>query len=183
MKLLFTVAAVLLALLLLGQVRVGCVVSYQQEGLFLWLRTGVVRIRVLPWKRKKKEKPVPGKKDGNGPDRRKTCPREGRGAGVCQKAAPHRTGGGGTVSEEAENRYPGSGIDHRRSGPCGRGNGLWMGKRGLGTLWYPLVEGFHIVDGRARVRLDLEAPAVSLRGRASLSLKLGQICRLAVYLG
>ena len=44
MKLLFTVAAVLLALLLLGQVRVGCVVSYQQEGLFLWLRTGVVRI-------------------------------------------------------------------------------------------------------------------------------------------
>lgn len=32
MKLLFTVAAVLLALLLLGQVRVGCVVSYQQEG-------------------------------------------------------------------------------------------------------------------------------------------------------
>ena len=64
MKLLFTVAAVLLALLLLGQVRVGCVVSYQQEGLFLWLRTGVVRIRVLPWKRKKKEKPVRGKKMG-----------------------------------------------------------------------------------------------------------------------
>ena len=53
----------------------------------------------------------------------------------------------------------------------------------LGALWYPLVEGFHIVDGRARVRLDLEAPAVSLRGRASLSLKLGQICRLAVYFG
>ena len=51
----------------------------------------------------------------------------------------------------------------------------------LGALWYPLVEGFHIVDGRARVRLDLEAPAVSLRGRASLSLKLGQICRLAVF--
>ena len=47
-----------------GQVRVGCVVSYQQEGLFLWLRTGVVRIRVLPWKRKKKEKPVRGKKMG-----------------------------------------------------------------------------------------------------------------------
>ena len=53
----------------------------------------------------------------------------------------------------------------------------------LGALWYPLVEGFHVVDGRARVRLDLEAPAVSLRGRASLSLKLGQVCWLAVYFG
>ena len=174
MKLLFTVAAVLLALLLLGQVRVGCVVSYQQEGLFLWLRTGVVRIRVLPWKRKKKEKPVRGKKMG-------TDLTEEKGYRLIAKLPALEAAG--QFQKKLKIDILDLELTIGGQDPADAAMAYGWANGALGALWYPLVEGFHIVDGRARVRLDLEAPAVSLRGRASLSLKLGQICRLAVYFG
>ena len=174
MKLLFTVAAVLLALLLLGQVRVGCVVSYQQEGLFLWLRTGVVRIRVLPWKRKKKEKPVRGKKMGTDLTEEKPVRVKGGGLEYAKRLLPIALEAAGQFQKKLKIDILDLELTIGGQDPA---------DAAMAYGWVNLVEGFHIVDGRARVRLDLEAPAVSLRGRASLSLKLGQICRLAVYFG
>lgn len=183
MKLLFTVAAVLLALLLLGQVRVGCVVSYQQEGLFLWLRTGVVRIRVLPWKRKKKEKPVRGKKMGTDLTEEKPVRVKGGGLEYAKRLLPIALEAAGQFQKKLKIDILDLELTIGGQDPADAAMAYGWANGALGALWYPLVEGFHIVDGRARVRLDLEAPAVSLRGRASLSLKLGQICRLAVYFG
>ena len=38
------------ALLLLGQLRVGCVAQYSQEGFGLSVRLGAVRVKLLPAK-------------------------------------------------------------------------------------------------------------------------------------
>lgn len=74
MKLLFTVAAVLLALLLLGQVPGGlCRVLSAGGAVPLAANRGCPN-QSAPLEAEKEGKACPGKKDGNGPDRRKTCP-------------------------------------------------------------------------------------------------------------
>ena len=49
----------------------------------------------------------------------------------------------------------------------------------LGALWTPLTRAFHVKDGRARVRLDFDAPGVTVYGTAALSIKIGT----AVWIG
>ena len=183
MKLLLTVAAVLLVLLLLGQVRVGCVLSYRREGLFLWLRAGVVRIRVLPWKGKKKEKPARKHRKGAGLPEEKPAPMRGGGLEYAKRLLPIALEAAGQFQKKLRIDILELELTIGGQDPADAAMAYGWANGALGALWPPLVEGFHVADGRARVRLDLEAPAVSLWGRASLSLKLGQICRLAVYFG
>ena len=49
----------------------------------------------------------------------------------------------------------------------------------LGALWFPLTKAFHVKDGTARVKLDFDAPGVTVYGQASLSIKIGT----AVWVG
>ena len=55
-------AGVLLVLFLLGQVRVGLRGEYTVSGLKVWARLGVLKLRLLPWRKKKparEKKPLP----------------------------------------------------------------------------------------------------------------------------
>ena len=53
----------------------------------------------------------------------------------------------------------------------------------LGSFWYPLTEAFHVKDGHAKVNLDFDAKETVLYAAASLSLKIGQILWLGIYIG
>ena len=53
----------------------------------------------------------------------------------------------------------------------------------LGCAWGALLSAFEVKEGRAAVKLDLEAGECTLYALASLSLKLGQILRLGLYFG
>lgn len=53
----------------------------------------------------------------------------------------------------------------------------------LAALWEPITNAFHVKDGHAQVRIDFDAPGMTLYGKAALSLKIGQILWLAVYFG
>ena len=51
---LITVLILLLVLLLVGRIRIGAQAEYREEGLFVHLRVGAVRIPVFPAKAKKR---------------------------------------------------------------------------------------------------------------------------------
>ena len=53
----------------------------------------------------------------------------------------------------------------------------------MAALWEPITNAFHVKDGHAQVRIDFDAPGMTLYGKAALSLKSGQILWLAVYFG
>ncbi len=53
----------------------------------------------------------------------------------------------------------------------------------MAALWEPITNAFHVKDGHAQVRIDFDAPGMTLYGKAALSLKIGQIMWLAVYFG
>ena len=43
----------------------------------------------------------------------------------------------------------------------------------LGGLWFPLTTAFRVKDGAARVKLDFDAPGMTVYGTAELSIKIG----------
>ena len=53
----------------------------------------------------------------------------------------------------------------------------------LGALWYPLTRAFHVKDGTARVKLDFDAPGITVYALASFSLKLGRVVWVGLRAG
>ena len=62
MKALWVLAAVVLVLFLIGQIRVGGQAEFNAEGFFLWVRVGKLRIKILPMKPKEEKPKNPEKK-------------------------------------------------------------------------------------------------------------------------
>ena len=53
----------------------------------------------------------------------------------------------------------------------------------LGALWIPLTRAFHVKDGTARVKLDFDAPGITVYALASFSLKLGRVVWVGLRAG
>lgn len=179
-------AAVLLALVLIGQVRVGVRTEYNAEGLFLWLRLGALQLRVLP-ARKKEKKP---KKSRPPKQKKQDKPKADR---------PKMTAGGALdyarallpiVLEAAGQFYHKLQMDVLRlelrvgaQDPADAAMLYGQASAALGALWYPLTQAFHVKDGSAKVEPDFDGGGMTLRAQAALSLKLGQIVWLGIYFG
>ena len=152
-------AAVLLLLFLLGQLRLGAVGEYGPGGAGAWFRAGPVRIRLYPRRRsgpsKKEKAPKPGKEHPAG---------EARGGGLRVDQLELKLTIGAADPGDAAIRY-------------GQANAL------LGSIWQPLTEAFHVEEGRARVEVDFTAAAPVLQGQVSLSLKLYQLLWLGLHFG
>lgn len=170
------VLIVLLALVLIGQIRIGAQVEYREDGLFVWARVGAVLIPVFPVKRKAaneekaKQTKEPRKKKGGllklaldlFPVVLDTLKRFGKRLRV-DKLDMELTFGV-TDPADAAVRY-------------GQANAL------LGSLWQPLTQSLSIVDGHAHVGVDFEQTESSLYILASLSLTIAQLLVLVVVFG
>lgn len=172
------VLIVLLALILISQIRIGAQVEYREDGLFVWARVGAVLIPVFPAKKRengrhrKKAKPAKAAQKKKGgllklaldlfPVVLDTLKRFGRRLRV-DKLDMELTFGA-TDPADAAVRY-------------GQANSL------LGALWQPLTQTLSVVDGHAHVGIDFEQTESSLYILASLSLTIAQLLALAVVFG
>lgn len=173
---LYPALIVLLMLVLIGQIRIGAQVEYCEDGLFIRVRAGAFLIPVFPAKKKqnagkqKKVKPVKERKKGGLlnlaldviPPVLDALKRLGRSLRVDKLdmeltfCAPDPA--------DAAVRY-------------GQANAL------LGSLWQPITQALHVVDGHAHVGVDFEETESSLYILASLSLTIAQTMILAVVFG
>lgn len=108
-------AAVLLLLFLLGQLRLGAVGEYGPGGAGAWFRAGPVRIRLYPRRRsgpsKKEKAPKPGKEHPAG---------EARGGGLLElmkELLPLALEAAGLFPPQAAGGSAGAEAHHRRGGP------------------------------------------------------------------
>lgn len=187
MRALYILAAVILVLFLIGQVRVGGRAEFNAQGFFLWVRLGRINIKILPMAPKEEKPPKPKKPKKKKEPRKPKKEKE-------PVPLPEKIGG---ALEYAQALLP-VGLEAAR--------GLWRGLRvdtleleltaggsdpadaamlygqanaALGALWHPLTKAFHVKDGAARVKLDFDAPGTTVYGQASLSIKIGT----AVWIG
>lgn len=185
MTALIVIGCILLAFLLIGQVRVGAAVAYSEAGLSVKIKAGPVRIPILPAKEKKKEKkPKPSSKHP---------------AEVGAKAEPQRSVKD-TLSlalrfvpllGEAAGRFKRKvRIDdlvlHVIWGspePSAAAIGFGAGNAALGMLWPIFEHNFHVKEHDLRVDVDFKRKTPALTARAQATLTIGQSLSLGLRLG
>lgn len=191
MRAVYVLAGIVLVLFLIGQVRVGGRAEFNAEGFFLWVRLGRFRLKILPMKPREK-KPEKVKKPKK-PKETKKPPKEKPPAPL-----PEKIGG---ALEYAQDLLP---VGLEAAG------GMWRGLRvdtleleltagspdpadaamlygqanaALGALWIPLTKAFRVKDGTARVKLDFDAPGMTVYGGAALSIKIGTVVWIGLRAG
>ena len=177
--------AVLLALVLLGQVRLGAGGEYGPAGPRAWLRIGPARVPLWPRKQEARKKPALPKKGthpaGGGKEGRRAALRAG--LDYLRALLPVALEAAGQFRRKL--RVDQLFLEARIASddPAGAAAAYGYASAALGALWGPLNEAFQIRDGTVRVLPDLEGGTSSLEGRVSLSLTLAQLLRLGLHFG
>ena len=193
MKALFVLAAVVLVLLLIGQVRLGGRAEFNAQGFFLWVRLGRFQIKILPMKPKrektapKKPKKPRKKKEPKRPQKeRPPVPLTEKLGGALEYAQALLPVG----LEAAKGMWKGLRVDVLEleltaggSDPADAAMLYGQANAALGALWHPLTRAFHVKDGTARVKLDFDAPGTTLYGQAALSVKIGTLVWIGLGAG
>ena len=191
MKALFVLAVLVLILLLLGQVRVGGRAEFSAEGFFLWIRLGRFKLKILPAgpKEEKIGKPKKPKKEKEPKKPKKEKP---------PTPLPEKIGGAleyaqallPVALEAAKGMWRGLRVDVLEleltaggGDPADTAMLYGQANAALGALWLPLTKAFHVKDGTARVKLDFDAPGMTLYGGAALSIKIGTVVWIGLGAG
>ena len=189
MRALWIGAAILLLLFLLMQVRLGVRGEYRAGGLTAWARLGPLRFQVFPWKKKEKSPKKPPREEKR--KKEETAPEPGQpleqrigGAlAYARTLLPIALEAGGQFRRKL--RVDKLELELTVSAPDPADAALRYGQANaaLGCAWGALLLVFEVKEGRAAVKLDLEAGESALYALASLSLKVGQALWLGVYFG
>ena len=192
MRPLYILAAVILVLFLIGQIRVGCQARFNAEGFFLWVKLGRFRIKILPGKPKREKKPKKPKKPKKKKEPKK--PKKEK----PPTPLPEKVGGALEYAqallpialEAAKGLWRSFRIDTLEleltagsPDPADTAMVYGQASAALGALWYPLTRAFHVKDGRARVNFDFDAQSMTVYAFAVFSLKLGNIVWIGLRAG
>lgn len=188
MKALYILVVIVLVLFLIGQVRVGGQAEFNAEGFFLWVRLGKIRIKILPAKPKeeKEEKPKKKKKPKKPKKEKEPTPLPEKIGGALEYAKELLP----VALEAAGGLLRGLRVDTLRleltagsPDPADAAMVYGQANAALGALWVPLIKVFKVKDGSARVKLDFDAPGMTVYGAAGLSIKIGTVVRIALWAG
>lgn len=180
----------LAVLVLLGQVRIGGLAEYGAGGFLAWARLGKLRVQVFPLKRKdkpdkkqeKKAKP-PGEKPEKPGEPVPLTEKAGGALDYARTLLPVALDAAGSLYGKIRMDLLELELTVGAANPADAAMRYGQASAALGALWEPLTRAFHVKDGHARVRVDLDAGGMRVYGRASLSLKLGQVLWLGLYFG
>lgn len=181
----YIVAAVAAVLLLIGMIPVGVWGEYNASGPFAWVCLGRLQLQVFPVR----EKPAKAKKE--------TKPKKAK-KPAEPVPLPEKIGG---ALEYAKDLLPvlldAAGCFWHKlrvdtleleltvgaADPGDAALRYGQANAALGAFWYPLTRAFHVEDGTARVKMDFDAPGMTLYGSASMSVRIGQILWLGIFFG
>lgn len=191
MRALYILAAIVLVLFLIGQVRVGGRAEFNAQGFFLWVRLGRFHIKILPMAPKEEKPPKPKKPKKKKEPRKPKKEKE-------PLPLPEKLGGALEYAqallpvglEAAKGLWRGLQVDVLEleltsggSDPADTAMLYGQANAALGALWVPLTKAFHVKEGTARVKLDFDAPGTTVYGRAALSIKIGTVVWIGLRAG
>lgn len=175
---LWVFAGVLFVLFLLGQLRMGVIVEYGEDGVSLVVRLGRIHIGILPVKKNKK--PKQKKKETKPPQKKKPM------GGVVKTLVELLP----AILETVKKLFQQLRADKLEllltvSCPDPADTAIRYGQANalLASLWHPLTQTLDVQDGHAHVDLDYDSGVSSVYLYLSLYLKVWQLLTLALVLG
>lgn len=187
MTALIVLGCILLALVLLGQIRVGAAVNYSEAGLFLKVKAGPVRIQVLPAKERSKKrgkKPKPASKHPaqEGAKAQKTRSIKDT-LSLALRFVPLLGEAAGKLLRKIRIDYLNLHVIWGSADPASAAMGFGAGNAALGILWPILEHNFHVKKHDLRVNVDFERKTPALCAQVQATLTVGQIVSLGLRLG
>lgn len=178
---------VLITFFLIGQLRVGCKVVYDQNGVQVFVRIVALYICVFPVKKKSgppKEKKT--KKVKKNKKQKEVVPlpdKIGGALGYAESLLPVLLKAVKFFFRKLQIDTLYLNLTSGSTDPADAAMLYGTASAALGALWHPLVQAFDVKDGYAKVDLDFQSEQMKLSAAAALSIKIGQILWLAIYFG
>ena len=177
---------VLIALFLIGQIRVGCKAEYDQDGVQVFIRIASFHIRVFPLKKKSGDKKKKAKKTKKEKKPKEPVPMQekiGGALGYVQELLPVLLKAVGYFFKKLQIDTLHLRLTAGSSDPADAAMVYGKASAALGALWYPLTQALDVKDGYAKIDLDFNAEKMTVWAAAALSIKIGQILWLVLYFG
>lgn len=184
------IGIILLILFLIGLVRVGGIAEYSMDGLRVWIRAGLFRLRIIPGGKTDKKKPPKKKKQPKPPSTPQPQsppeePKKKKGGPlhlvklylplVCEAAGEllHRI--------RIDTLY----LDFISGAREAYNAAMTLGYTNiaLGMLWPLIDQNFEVKDHRIRTGVDFEADSPTVYGKAAFSARIGQLVSFALRFG
>jgi len=183
---LYILLGLVAVLFLLSLLRIGAWVEYSQQGITARVRVGPVRVQVFPPKKKapkppkekKTKKPKKPKREPENP------PPKGGVVDLVFELLPVVLETVGKFGRKLQVDELEILLRVASADPADTAMLYGQANAVLGSLWRPLTQAFHVVDGHARVEAEFQSERMTLYLRAALSLTIGQAVSIgAVFAG
>ncbi|MGN1004122.1 MAG: DUF2953 domain-containing protein [Oscillospiraceae bacterium] len=186
MTVLIVLGCILLALILIGQIRVGAAVDYSEAGLFVKIKAGPVRVQVLPAKEKQKKEKKP-KQVSKHPAEEGAKAQSKRNVkdtlSLALRFVPLLGEAAGKLVRKIRIDCLKLHVIWGSADPASAAMGFGAGNATLGMLWPIFEHNFHVKKHDLRVDVDFERKTPALTAQAQATLTIGQIVSLGLVLG
>lgn len=188
MKALIIIGCVLLALLLLGQIRVGASVNYSESGLFVKIKAGLFWLQLVPRKKdgvakEKKEKREQKKQSTE--ETIDTAPKRKwkDTLDLAMRFVPLLGDAAGKLKRKIRIDRLFLHVVWGASDPASAAMGFGAGNAAMGILWPALEHNFKVKTHDLRVDVDFDRKKPAFDADAQVTLTIGQIFSLSIILG
>lgn len=171
-------AGVVLAMLLLGQIRLGGGAEYGEEGLFVRLRMGAFHFQVYPAKKKKEKKPAKKTKTEDKPKHP-----SGGSFELVKRCLPIIGEAAGELKRKI--RIDQLEIDFVAAAADAADAALAFGysNMAIGMIWPIFEQNFVVKEHRFQTAVDFNKDSPAIYIAAALSMKLGQLLSFGLRYG
>lgn len=189
MTALIVIGCILLALVLIGQIRVGAAVDYSEAGLFVKVKVGPLRIQILPAKERKKKqkkekKPKPASRHPAEEGAKAETKRSVKNTlSLALRFVPLLGEAAGRLKRKIRIDRLVLHVVWGSADPASAAMGFGAGNAALGMLWPVFEHNFHIKKHDLRVDVDFARKTPALTARAQATMTIGQILSLGLRLG
>lgn len=182
LKILF---GVVLALFLLGRIRLGGEAEYSQTGLLVKARTGWFHLQVFPVKKEKKEKlPKPKKEKEPEPEKAsEPKPKSGGPLELAKRYLPLVCEAAGELKQKIRIDRLYLDLVIATSNAAGTAMAYGYANMALGMIWPMIEQNFEVKDPQIHTGVDFTAQSPTIYISAAFSARLGQLVSFGLRFG
>lgn len=179
-------ACVLLAVWLIGRIRLGAAVAYSEAGFALSVKAGPKRIQLMPAKKKtekkkpRKEKKTREKTKGK-PEKPKRAVKDT--VSIAMQLLPLVGEAAGRFKRKIRIDYVRLHIIWGAADPAAAAKGYGAGNAAMGILWPVIEHNFNVKEHDLRVDVDFERSKPEIIAGAQVTITIGQCFSLSLRLG
>lgn len=183
MIVLYVILGLLLLIFLIGQIKVGAMIEYDENGLVVKLKVGGFWISVYPQSENKSGRRKAKKKKTKQPTGEKPAEKKGGSLGLILELVPEAVEAVGVLFRKIGMDILVLHLTWAAEDPAAAAIGYGAANAAMGMIYYPLDRAFKIKKSDIDISVDFERKEPVIYAKAALSITIGQVIILVTRYG